>query len=730
MNTSPQSGSLTLLTDLYQLTMAYGYWKSRVAEREAVFHLFFRKHPFGGGYAIACGLEAAIEYLRGIRFSEDDIAYLATLTGNDGEPLFGRDFLSYLRELRFCCDVDAMPEGTVAFAHEPLVRITGPMLQCQIIETALLNVINFSTLIATKAARICQAAAGEPVLEFGLRRAQGVDGGLTVARAAYVGGAAATSNVLAGKRYGIPVRGTHAHSWVMLFQDELEAFERYADTMPNNCVFLVDTYDTIAGVHHAVTIGRALRERGHELVGIRLDSGELAGLSGEARRVLDEAGFEDAVIVASNDLDEYEIAALKERGATISVWGVGTRLATAYDQPALGGVYKLAAVKGQDEHGTEIWERRVKLSEDPIKASNPGILQVRRLTREQRFVADIVYDSEDGLSDYRDGRGVIDIVDAGRSHAIAPDTSGEDLLVPIFRRGELVYQVPPLAEARARTERQLGQLDPGVRRLRHASDYPVGLDRAVYDRKQRLTARANGVSAATHGDGYHYDYPRPAVAVDCVVFGYDPDKTALSVLLIQRQNQPFVHTWALPGGFVQMDETCEEAALRELAEETSVSDLYLEQLYTFTGVARDPRERVISIAYYALAKLSDHQLRAATDAEDAGWFSIDSLPPLAFDHLDIVGKAIERLRGKVRYTPIGFELLPPHFTLSQLQRLYELILQQALDKRNFRKKILGMDLLVDTGERERDVSHRAARLYRFDRDSYRRLTENGFSFAI
>src|SRR5213593_1299903 len=303
-----------LLTDLYQLTMAYGYWKSGRAEREAVFHLFFRHSPFQCGFTLTAGLAPTIEFLQAFQFTENDLAFLGTLRGNDDEKLFDRGFLDYLGTLRFSCDVDAIPEGTVVFPQEPLLRIQGPILQCQLFETALLNLINFQSLIATKAARVCLAARGEPVLEFGLRRAQGVDGALTASRSAYIGGCAATSNVLAGKLYGIPVRGTHAHSWVMSFDDEREAFRAYAEAMPNNCVFLVDTYDSLEGVRRAIEVGRTLRQRGHEIAGIRLDSGDLAYLSIEARRMLDAAGFEKATIVASNDLDEHIITSLKQQG--------------------------------------------------------------------------------------------------------------------------------------------------------------------------------------------------------------------------------------------------------------------------------------------------------------------------------------------------------------------------------------------------------------------------------
>jgi nicotinate phosphoribosyltransferase len=263
--------SLALLTDLYQLTMAYGYWKLGMADRQAVFTLAYRKQPFGSGFAIACGLHEAIDYLRQLRFDSSDVEYLGTLKGNDGAALFERGLLDYLRELRFTCDMDAIPEGTAVFPYEPLARVTGPLLQAQLVETPLLNMINFSTLIATKSARICLAAHGEPVLEFGLRRAQGIDGGITASRAAFVGGCSATSNLLAGKLFGIPVRGTHSHSWVMAFGDELEAFKAYARVMPNNCVFLVDTYNTLEGVRHAAEVGKWLAAQGHQMVGIRLD---------------------------------------------------------------------------------------------------------------------------------------------------------------------------------------------------------------------------------------------------------------------------------------------------------------------------------------------------------------------------------------------------------------------------------------------------------------------------
>ncbi len=311
-------GARALLTDLYQLTMAYAYWQAGIADQAAVFHLVFRDHPFQGGFTIASGLADSIRYLRGFKFTESDLAYMGSLAGNDGKNLFNRSFLDYLSHLRLQMDVDAVPEGTVVFPQEPLVRVRGPILQVQLVETALLNLVNFQSLIATKAARVCLAAHGDPVVEFGLRQAQGIDGALTASRAAYIGGCVGTSNVLAGKLFGIPIKGTHAHSWVMAFENELAAFEAYAKALPNNCIFLVDTYDSLEGVRHAVAVGKRLRKRGHKLAGIRLDSGDLAYLSIKAREILDAGGFKDAVIVGSNDLDERFISSLKQQGAAIA----------------------------------------------------------------------------------------------------------------------------------------------------------------------------------------------------------------------------------------------------------------------------------------------------------------------------------------------------------------------------------------------------------------------------
>ena len=479
-------GSLALLTDLYQLSMACGYWKAGTSDREAVFHLTYRRPPFGGGYAIAGGIAPALEYLQRLRFTAEDLEFLVTIPDPAGQPLFPAGFIECLRDLRFTCTVDAIPEGSLVFAHEPIIRVTGPIIQAQLVETALLTLVNFQTLVATKASRIATAAKGAPVLEFGLRRAQGIDGGLSASRAAYLGGASATSNVLAGKLFGIPVKGTHAHSWVMFHGDELAAFREYAAAMPNNCTFLVDTYDTLDGVRNAIRVGRELRQHGHTLQGIRLDSGDLAFLSIEARKLLDEAGFQNARIVASNDLDEKLILSLHEQGARIDTWGVGTKLVTAFDQPALGGVYKLGAVR--DEHGA--WRDVIKLSEQPIKISNPGILQVKRLRRGGELVGDVIYCKEQGFA----GPTLYDIEDPSRLPHVPVHDSAEDLLVTYLDKGEVVLQPDTLAVARARAETELGQLSARTRRFLNPQPYPVGLDQHVHAKKQQLILNARAAS--------------------------------------------------------------------------------------------------------------------------------------------------------------------------------------------------------------------------------------------
>lgn len=478
-------GAEALLTDLYQLTMAYGYWKSGRADQEAVFHLLFRKQPFQGGFTIACGLADSLRYLLDFKFGKSDLSYLSQLKGNDGKRLFEPAFPKYLGKLKLRLDVDAIPEGTAVFPQEPLLRVRGPILQAQLVETALLNLLNFQSLIATKAARVFLAAQGDPVSEFGLRRAQGIDGALTASRAAYIGGCDSTSNVLAGKIFGIPVKGTHAHSWVMSFDNELAAFSTYAEALPNNCIFLVDTYDSLEGVRHAVEIGKRLRKRGHQLAGIRLDSGDLAYLSIEARKILDDSGFKKAVIVGTNDLNEHLIASLKQQGAAINVWGVGTMLVTAYDQPALGGVYKLSAIRKPD--GT--WEHKLKLFEQTVKVTNPGVLQVRRFREGNEFVGDAIWDETRPLSK---NITIVDPTDPTRRKHFSADTEHEDLLVPLVRRGKPVYDLPDLDSIRARACAQLASLHPGVKRFENPHQYPAGLELSLHDFKTQLILQAKG----------------------------------------------------------------------------------------------------------------------------------------------------------------------------------------------------------------------------------------------
>ncbi len=480
-----------MLTDLYQITMAYAYWRAGIADTEACFHASFRRTPFGGGYAVACGLEQVVDYLAGIHFSADDVAYLGTLTGNDGEPLFVPEFLQWLRGFRFSCDVEAVLEGTVVFPHEPLVRVTGPIAQSQLVETAILNILNFQTLVATKAARVCSAAQGDPVLEFGLRRAQGPDGGLSASRAAYVGGCSGTSNVLAGQRYGIPVGGTHAHSWVMAFDSELESFLAYADAMPNNAAFLVDTYDTLDGVRHAVAAGRRLAERGYSMIGIRIDSGDLAWLSRRAREILDGAGFSHVKIYASNELDEYLIESLKDQRAAIDVWGVGTRLVTAEGSPSLGGVYKLSAVR---EPGGA-WEPRIKVSEQTAKVTIPGMLQVRRFVRDGVFAGDMIFSE---LQRPDTDCVMVDPEDATRRKAFC-DEHAEDLLVPVMRGGNLTLMLPALEDVRARTVTQLASVDASVKRFLNPHGYPVGMELGLHELRTRLILKARGLDPLEGG---------------------------------------------------------------------------------------------------------------------------------------------------------------------------------------------------------------------------------------
>ena len=479
-----------LLTDLYQITMAQGYWATGKGQEQACFHMFFRNYPFKGGYAIACGMDQLAEMIESFEFTSGNIDYLASLKAPGGGPMFDGRFLDYLKDFRLSCDIDAVSEGTVVFPHEPIVRVVGPIMQCQLIETALLNFVNFQTLIATKAARVCRAAKGAPVAEFGLRRAQGL-GGLWASRAAVVGGCSSTSNVLAGEMFDIPVSGTHAHSWVMAFSDELTAFREYAKAFPANCTLLVDSYNVEQGIRNAITVGLEMKERGEKLSAIRIDSGDLSWLAKMARRMLDEAGLTDCGIVLSNDLDEHSIKSILDEGTPVTAWGVGTKLATAYDQPSLGGVYKLSAVRsGEDEP----WTNRLKISESAAKLTMPGVLDVRRYYHEDGHVAgDMIFDVNFPV---HESEVIVDPLDSMRQKRLK-GLRYETLLKPLARKGKLVLtdEDRSALAARERARAGLELLDETQLRMLNPHTYPVGMEIDLHSRRNQLVAQLRGIAS-------------------------------------------------------------------------------------------------------------------------------------------------------------------------------------------------------------------------------------------
>ena len=470
--------NLTMMTDLYELTMMNGYLRYGKDKNRACFDLFYRRRGDVTAYAVAAGLEQVIEYVQNLRFTQEDIEYLRSLA------IFDDAFLSYLSDFHFTGEILAVPEGTIVFPDEPILRVIAPIMEAQLLETALLNIINHQTLIATKAARVVQSARGDKVLEFGLRRAQGPDAGIYGARASIIGGCQATSNVLTGQLFGVPVGGTHAHSWVMSFEDELTAFRAYADVFPDNCLLLVDTYDTLgSGVPNAITVFRELRARGKEPVGIRLDSGDLAFLSRQARVMLDDAGFPNAKIFASGDLDEEVIWDLKAQGAAIDVWGVGTRMITSMDNPALGGVYKLSA---EEVDGTFI--PRIKISENPAKITNPGVKQLYRFydRRSGKALADLLALDEE---DFSSGE-PLEIFDPENTwkRMTLCDYRIRQLLVPVFENGELVYDSPALSEIAAYAKQEMETFWDEYKRLNRPHRYKVDLSQKLYDLKLQLLA--------------------------------------------------------------------------------------------------------------------------------------------------------------------------------------------------------------------------------------------------
>ena len=478
--------NLTLLTDLYELTMMQGYFCSQKNET-VVFDLFYRKNPSNGGYAIAAGLEQAITYIKELSFSYDDVEYLRSL------QMFSEEFLEYLMGFHFTGDIYAVEEGTVVFPKEPLMKIVAPIMEAQLIETALLNIINHQSLIATKASRVCFAAKDAAVMEFGLRRAQGPDAGIYGARAAVIGGLNGTSNVLAGQMFDIPVMGTHAHSWIMSFKDEYTAFLEYANKYLKNCILLVDTYDTLkSGVPNAIRVFKEKKEAGVTFgqYGIRLDSGDLAYLSKKARKMLDEAGFKDAVICASSDLDEYLIDSLNVQGARIDSWGVGTNLITSKDCPSFGGVYKLAAILKED--GTV--ENKIKISENPAKVTNPGNKTVFRFYDKEtgKIKADLIalagetYDPEKDIE-------IFDPVDTWKRSTLKAGTyEVRELLVPVFRKGQCIYKSPSVIEMREKCKKELNTLWEESRRLMNPQEVYVDLSMPLFELKNELLDQRSG----------------------------------------------------------------------------------------------------------------------------------------------------------------------------------------------------------------------------------------------
>lgn len=473
--------NLTLLTDLYELTMMQGYFRNKAQNETVIFDAFYRNNPGDGGYAIACGLEQVIQYVQELHFSQEDIAYLRSL------HIFEEDFLAYLADFHFSGDIYAIPEGTVIFPREPLVKVVAPIMEAQLMETAILNIINHQSLIATKAARVCHAARGNGIMEFGLRRAQGPDAGTYGARAAVIGGCIGTSNVLCGQLFDVPVKGTHAHSWIMSFPDEYSAFKAYADMYPNACILLVDTYDTLkSGVPNAIKVFTEMREAGIPLTfyGIRLDSGDLAYLSKKARKMLDDAGFPDAVISASNDLDEFLIDSLKEQGAAITSWGVGTNLITSKDCPSFGGVYKLAAIQAPD--GSFI--PKIKLSENSEKITNPGNKKIYRIYEKEsgKIKADLICLEEEAYEENRDLM-LFDPLEPWKKTLLKAGTyTLRELMVPVFVKGNCVYTSPKTMEIRDYCLKEQDTLWEETRRLVNPHKVYVDLSDKLYQTKINL----------------------------------------------------------------------------------------------------------------------------------------------------------------------------------------------------------------------------------------------------
>ena len=476
--------NLTLLTDLYELTMMQGYFENEDVNQTVIFDMFYRNNPEGNGYAICAGLEQLIDYVKNLHFTDDEIDYLKSL------GIFKPAFLAYLRDFRFTGDIYAIPEGTVIFPREPLVKVIAPIMQAQLIETALLNIINHQSLIATKTARIVRAAQGDGVMEFGCRRAQGPDAAIYGARAAIIAGCVGTSNVLCGKMFNVPVSGTHAHSWIMSFKDELSAFRAYAKLYPDACILLIDTYDTLdSGLPHAIQVFKELREQGihPKRYGIRMDSGDLAYLSKKVKAALDAEGFTDAIISASNDLDEGLIGSLKAQGATINSWGVGTNLITSKDCPAFGGVYKLAAIWNETERQ---FVPKIKISENAEKITNPGDKKIYRIyDLEGMIVADLIALADEEFSS-EDPLLLFDPIETWKKTLLPGGSyTMRELLIPVFRNGECVYESPTVMEIQKRCREELDTLWEESKRFEYPHQTYVDLSRKLWNLKNNLLDR-------------------------------------------------------------------------------------------------------------------------------------------------------------------------------------------------------------------------------------------------
>ena len=473
-----------LLTDFYQLTMAQNYWDAGIAERQACFYMNFRKAPFGGRFAVAAGLGTLLETLQDFHFAQAELDFLAQLKNPAGETLFHTKFLTQLKNFTLQVNLDSVNEGEIVFADEPILRVIGPLWQAQLLETIILNTINFQTLIATKAARIALAAPNKSFMEFGLRRAHGPDGGLSASRAAFIGGCQSTSNVLASMRFDIPPSGTQAHSWIMSFDSEPEAFDAFAASFHDDYILLVDTYNSEKGIDHAISTAQKIKHK--KLKGIRLDSGDLAHLSQMAREKLDAAGFTDAKIFASNDLDENVIAELERQHACIDAYGVGTRLVTGHEQGALGGVYKLSAV--QNAKGE--WQDKIKLSEQIEKVSSPGLLNVKRFFDETYARYDVIYDEQIGIGT-KDH--LIDPRDPTRRLTINPQAQGEDLLHRFIDNGKCIKISLMLSEIQEQVKKNLAHFHPSILRFLNPHHYPVGLESQLYEKKTALILKLRGL---------------------------------------------------------------------------------------------------------------------------------------------------------------------------------------------------------------------------------------------